>query len=258
MMVEMVDHDMIETGIPKLDELLDGGIQKGFTMAISSIPGTNIEIIMKQIASEGAPVYISTEETKDEIISTMNDFSWDSSEIKFEDIAQKNLDHILEGENKRVSIHQQRSRNLIKELIEAGSQGLPPMTRGEDDYLAILSQILRENASRKIIINSLDFFLDQHRVSDVIRSLKAGKMGVFLGKGVLIFTYTRDIHDTTVERQLELLADCLIELDVVRKGSTMERILSVKKMRNLGKKIGAARYDINEKGFTLEEIDRIL
>ena len=95
LMVEMVKSNMMSTGISKFDELLGGGIQKGFTMAISSIPGTNIEIIIKQIASIDHPTYITTYETKEEIISTMNDFSWDSSQIYFEDIARKKLDHIL-------------------------------------------------------------------------------------------------------------------------------------------------------------------
>jgi len=257
-MTEMNENTMMSTGIKKLDELLGGGIQKGFTMAISSIPGTNIEIIIKQIASLGETVYITTNETKDEVISTMDEFSWDNSTIEFVDIAQKNLDHILEGENKRVSIYQQRSKNLIKDLIQAGSQGLPPLKMSEDDYLAIFSQILREKSSHKIIVNSLDFFLQQYHPDDVLRTLKAGKVNIFQNKGVLFFTFTRGIHETVVERQIELLADSVIDLDVVKKGSSLERILSVIKMRNIGKRIGTARYDIDENGFTLEEIERIL
>lgn len=255
---EMNEQTMMSTGISKLDELLGGGIQRGFTMAISSIPGTNIEIIIKQIASIDQPVYVTTNETKDEVISTMNEFSWDSSNIEFIDIAQKNLEHILDGENKRVSIHQQRSKNLIKELIQAGSQGLPSSKIGETDYLAILSQVLREQSSKKIIVNSLDFFFEQYNADDVLRTLKAGKVNIFQNNGVLFFTFTRGIHDTVIERQIELLADSVIDLDVVKKGSSLERILSVMKMRNIGKRIGTARYDIDEKGFTLEEIERIL
>jgi len=258
LMVEMVKAKMMSTGISKFDELLGGGIQKGFTMAISSIPGTNIEIIIKQIASIDNPIYITTDETKEEIISTMNEFSWDNSHIDFEDIARKKLDHILKGENKRVSIHHQRSKNLIKDLIQAGSQGLPYSRHGEEDYLAILSHILQDRSDQKIIINSLDFFLEQNNVDDVLQSLKAGKANIFQEKGILFFTFTRGIHETVIERQMELLADCVIELDVVKKGSSLERILSVKKLRNLGKKIGTARYDIDENGFTLEEIERIL
>jgi KaiC/GvpD/RAD55 family RecA-like ATPase len=259
LMVDMLSQkNMISTGIPKLDELLGGGIQKGFTVGISSIPGTNIEIIMKQIASTDKPVFITTNETKDEIISTMDEFSWNSGSIDFEDIARINLDQILKGENRRVSIQNHRSKKLIKELIQAGSQGTPELKRREDDYLAILSNILREKSARKIIINSLDFFLEQYNTEDVLRSLKAGKVNIFQEKGALFFTYTRGIHDLIVERQIELLADCVIELDVVKHGSSLERILSIKKMRNLTKKIGSARYDIDDNGFTLEEIDRIL
>jgi len=258
LIVEMEKREFVSTGIEKLDTLLGGGLQKGFTTAISSVPGTNIEVISKQFATTDDPLFITTNETTDEIIAAMKEFSWDTSNITFEDIAQKNLDKILRGESKRVSIHQQRSRTMIKDLIKAGSEGLPPMSHEQEDYLAVLSNILRLNASKKIIINSLDFFFENYELHDVLRTLKAGKVNIIKQKGSLILFFTRGIHDIIVERQIELLADCVLELDVIKKGSSFDRILSVKKIRNVARKIGTARYDIDEKGFTIEEIDRIL
>lgn len=258
LIVEMDKREFISTGIPKLDALLGGGIQKGFTTVFSSVPGTNIDIISKQFASSDNPVYITTDETKDDIINAMDEFSWDSSSIEFIDIAQKNLNHILKDETKRVSVYHQRSKEMLKDLIKAGSEGLPSMTREEEDYLSILFQTLRENGGRKIIVNSLDFFLENYEYAEVLRTLKAGKANVAQEKGVLILVFTRGIHDVVVERQIELLADCVLELDVIKQGSSFERVLSVKKIRNFAKKIGTASYDIDEHGFTIEEIERIL
>ena len=48
------------------------------------------------------------------------------------------------------------------------------------------------------------------------------------------------------------------ELQVLQKGSTFERFLSVRKMRNYAKKIGIARYTIDDSGFVLEMIERIM
>jgi len=258
LIVEMDKKEFVSTGIEKLDKLLGGGLQRGFTTAISSVPGTNIEVISKQFASTDDPIFITTNETKNEIISTMHEFEWDTDNIIFEDIAQKNLDEIIQGESKRVSVHQQRSRTMIKELIKAGSEGLPPMNRAREDYLAVLSNRLRVDSSKKIIINSLDFFLENYHLHDVLQTLKAGKVNIIRNNGALILFFTRGIHDIIIERQIELLADCVLELDVIKKGSAFDRILSVKKIRNVAKKIGTARYDIDENGFTIEEIDRIL
>ena len=253
-----MQREFISTGIQKLDELLGGGLQKGFTTLISAVPGTNIEIFTKQLATSDEPVYITTDETKDEIIDTMQSFSWDTTQVVFEDIAQKHLDYVREGESKRISIHQQRSRRKIKELIQEASQGIPSQHSGEVDYLAILSRNFQDNASKKIILNNLDFFLERYNVKDVIHTVKAGKINVAQCQGALILILTRGIFGTQIERNIESLADCILELDVVRKGTSFERLLSVKKIRNFAKKIGTARYEITDQGLILENIERIL
>ena len=89
-------------------------------------------------------------------------------------------------------------------------------------------------------------------------AIKSGKVNIAENKGVLIIIMTRGIHGEVIERQLESLADSVIDLYVIQKGSNFERILSVKKIRNFAKKIGTARYDINDNGFVLENIERIL
>jgi KaiC/GvpD/RAD55 family RecA-like ATPase len=254
----MNEKEFISTGIPKLDELLGGGILRGSTMLLSGIPGSNIELITKQFASDGDVLYVTTDESKEEISSTMNQFSWDTSQITFEDIAYKHLKYTYEGETKRVSIYQQRSKQKIKELIKIGSEGLPPLKQGEEDYLAILSENLRSNPSKKIILSTIDFFFSTYRPNDVLKVLKSGKVNISENKGTLIIIMTRGIHGDVIERQLEYIADSVIDLYIVQKGSTFERILSVKKIRNFAKKIGTARYDINDTGFILENIERIL
>lgn len=253
-----MQREFMSTGIQKLDDLLGGGLQRGFTTLISAIPGTNIEIFTKQLATTDDPIYITTEETTHEIIDTMHSFSWQTDQITFEDIAQRHLDFVREGESRRISVHQQRSRMKIKELIEQGSQGVPSQHTGEEDYLAVLSHHFLEHGTKKIIVNNLDFFLERYPMNDVLYTMKAGKINVSQQRGALIIILTRGIHGTQIERNLESLADCILELDVVRKGTSFERLLSVKKIRNYAKKIGTARYEITDRGLILENIERIL
>ena len=65
-------------------------------------------------------------------------------------------------------------------------------------------------------------------------------------------------HGRQAGMKMEGIADCVLELQVLQKGSTFERFLSVKKMRNYAKKIGIARYAIDSDGFILEMIERIM
>ena len=254
----MIDSELISTGIEKLDELLEGGIPKGFTILILGTPGSSIEILSKQLATAGSTVYFTTEETKDEAVKTMDRFGWNHKNIDFIDIASKYSQNVLKGEQKRVSVYEQRSKLKLKELIEIGSSGVQPVVKGEEDFLAILSNKSKSATGKKIVINSLDFFLSQYSQDEVIRTIYAAKISNLKNKGALFIIMTRGIHGDLFERKMEGLADCVLELEVLQKGSTFERFLAVKKMKNYAKKIGIARYVIDSDGFVLEMIERIM
>lgn len=254
----MTDEEFVSTGIEKLDKLLEGGILKGFTTIIMGTPGSSIEILSKQLASTGNALYFTTEETEEEIINTMSRFGWDHSGVEFVDIASKYSQSVIKGEQKRVSVYEQRSKLKLKELIEIGSSGMPPTTKGDEDFLAILSNRIKSATCEKIIVNSLDFFLSQFSQEEVIRTIHASKISNLQHKGALFVIMTRGIHGDIFERKMEGIADCVLELEVLQKGSTFERFLAVKKMRNYAKKIGIARYVIDSDGFVLEMIERIM
>ncbi|MBU0498102.1 MAG: hypothetical protein KKC68_06370, partial [Candidatus Thermoplasmatota archaeon] len=159
----------------------------------------------------------------------------------------------------RVSIYEQRSKLKLKELIELGSVGMPSTVTGEEDFLAVVSNTIKNiEAGHIIIINTLDFFLSQYTQEDVLKTIYASKINNLKKQGVLMFVMTKGIHGELFERKMEGLADCVLELDVIQKGSNFERFLSVKKMRNFAKKIGIARYVIDDSGFVLEMIERIM
>ena len=146
----------------------------------------------------------------------------------------------------------------MKELIEIGSTATPSIASGGEDYLAVLSNRTKDEGYTKIIINSLDFFLSQYNQEDVLKTIYAAKISNLKNKGALFIVMTKGIHGDLFEKKMESLADCVLELNVIQKGSVFERFLSVKKMRNYAKKIGIARYVIDDSGFVLEMIERIM
>jgi KaiC/GvpD/RAD55 family RecA-like ATPase len=249
----------ISTGIDKLDRLLEGGIPSGFTVVLLGSPGSSTEIIVNQIASCGSVTYITTEETNQEILDTINRFKWPVPDIDFVDISEKYYTNVLLGEQKRVSIYEQRSKLKLKELIEIGSTAMPSTSTASEDFLAVLSNRTKNVPEKRIIIiNSLDFFLSQYNQEEVLRTIYAIKVNNLKNKGALLIVMTKGVHGDLFERKMEGLADAVLELDVIQKGSSFERYLSVKKMRNYAKKIGIARYVIDDSGFVLEMIERIM
>ena len=256
--IKMTANEFISTGIERLDNLLEGGILKGFTTLILGSPGSSIEILSKQLATTDNVLYITTDETNEEIIETMDRFGWDSSKIDFIDIASKYSQNILSGERKRVNIHERRSKLKLKELIKEGSSGMPDQAKDKEDFLAVMSDKIRSTYSEKIIINSLDFFLGRYSQEEVLKTLHAAKIDNIQKKGALYIIMTKGIYGDVFEKKMESIADCVIELEVSQKGSTFERLLAVTKVRNYAKKIGMARYVIDNDGFVLETIERII
>jgi KaiC/GvpD/RAD55 family RecA-like ATPase len=254
----MTKEEFISTGIEKLDKMLEGGTPTGYTILILGSPGSSVEILCKQLATTGEVLYITTEETEDELNDTMERFGWGKPNIEIIDIASKYSEAILHGEQKRVSVYQQRSKEKLKELIELGRQGMSNLVRSAEDFLAIVSNGVKNTEYEKIIINSLDFFLGQYSQEEVLRTIHAAKICNLQNKGVLFMVMTKGIHGDIFERKMEGIADGVLELEVIQKGSAFERFLAVKKMKNYAKKIGIARYAIDSDGFVLEMIERIM
>lgn len=254
----MLKEEFIGTGIEKLDKLLEGGTPKGYTILILGNPGSNIEILSKQLATNGNTLYFTTDENEEEIKETMQRFGWIKNDIEVIDIASQYSKSLLSVEEKRIDAYEQRSKVKIKELIEISSSNLPPITRNYEDFLAVLSNKIKTTEKQKIIINSLDFFLNNYTQDEVIRTIHAAKISNIKNKGVLYIIMTSGIHGDIAERRMENLADCVLELELIQKGSTFDRFLAVKKMKNYAKKIGIARYSVDTDGFVLEMIERIM
>ncbi len=79
--------DKIETGIPGLDEMLDGGLIPGRTYVVSGASGTGKTILCMQFLLEGANhgervLYIALDEPPNEVKRNMTNLGWDLSLIQ--------------------------------------------------------------------------------------------------------------------------------------------------------------------------------
>ena len=253
-----MSNNYISTGIENLDKLLEGGIQKGFATLILGPPGSSIEILGKQIASTQNVLYITTDETQQEVTETMSRFSWNFSDINFVDISTLFSQQILKGIGRPVNSYEQQNKSMIKELIKQGSSNKSPESNRKTDFLGFILDSIKKSKNEKIILNSLDFLFGEYPQEKVLRILKEIKIQNNENKSVIFLLLTKGIYDEILENKIEGMSDCVIELEVLQKGSTFERFLTVKKLRNFAKKIGIARYVVETNGFVLETVERIM
>ncbi len=110
--------ERLSTGVPTLDALIEGGIPRGFFIAVVGEPGTGktilcIHYIAKGIEDGDLNIYVTTEESKESIINQASQFN-----IDFESAIKKRrlilIDALMGGEG------EWSLRNLTPdELVEA-------------------------------------------------------------------------------------------------------------------------------------------
>ena len=77
--------ERLSTGVPALDKMLAGGIPRGFSVAVTGEPGTGktillcIHFIAQGIADGDKCIYVTTEESRESIITQAGQFGFDFS-----------------------------------------------------------------------------------------------------------------------------------------------------------------------------------
>lgn len=254
----MIEFDT--TGIDALDLFLQGGLPRGYTTLLLAPAGGGSEIFSKQFASggDGRTVYFSTDETETEVDAAVADGGWPWKGVEVVDIQTAFARMMLEEQGPE----EDRSGFDPRQLVEGTTSKDIWAHRGarkSDDYLGWLIDPFESGARpSRMVINSLDFFLSLYpleKVAAVLTALKAANSRV---GGQLLLVLAKGAHGEKAERRLELLADCLIELEVNRRGTTFERFFLVKKVKNRPNSVGVSTYDLTTSGFTLETLERIV
>ncbi len=253
----------IPTGIGPLDHFLGGGLPAGYTALLLAPPGSGAEIFAKQFAAGAAPsVYLSTDEPEAEVHSTAASAGWDFDDVQVEDLhagfAQAMLD-----QDERAARHALSGRARLPgaDLLACDGSDLLPR-RGaiaDTDFLGRALGLYRDGSSpNRLVINSLDFFFSLYSVDRVLRAMNVLKANNSTADGQILWVLAKGAHGPEVERRVELLSDCVLELEMHRKGTSFERYFMVRKIKNRSHGIGVSTYEIGRGGFRMETLERIV
>jgi len=114
--------ERVSTGIPELDRLLRGGIPKNFIVAVTGEPGTGKTILLLHFIAKGLEIgekciYITTEESRESIITQASQFNWDFRKA----IDQGKLvivDALLKPTEDEYSLRRLDVEELVNKIIE--------------------------------------------------------------------------------------------------------------------------------------------
>lgn len=275
--------DGVSTGLAALDTFLKGGLPKGFTTLLLAPVGSGSEIFAKQFAQGHARergLFVTTDESANEVDGAVRAAKWDFSGVQIVDLQSDFAEAMMEAQQKQMDkpresgaapvrrsfdprdlVEGTSSNDLLKRPTPGwGSGDLPaPAVTSRTDYLGrLLEPYSKLRTPDRVVIHSLDFFLNLYPVDQVVSALTALKAANSKNGGLLLLVLSKGAHGATTERRMELLADCLIELEVTRKGTTFERFFMVKKVKNRTVGIGVSTYEVKPDGFQLETLERIV
>jgi len=118
-----VKIERLSTGIPELDKMLDGGVPRGFFVAVTGEPGTGKTILCLHFIWQGVKdgdkcIYVTTEESRDSIIRQAAQFKMDFSSA----ISSGNLiviDALLSATSDPWCLKTLDIEELVSKVIEA-------------------------------------------------------------------------------------------------------------------------------------------
>ena len=239
---------VVSTGITALDKALMNGLPKGSTVLVTGPPGSGTELIAKQFAGAGVRdenvVYFTTTERDEDVTATMKDFGW-TADIEIVNIGNLYYESVL-ARKLQVSRYRQEGISVKDLRAESGRDPSPSV-----NFLTSLTYyVSKRKPPFRIVVDSLDFFLEYYAHADVLSALRTIKAHTQHEEGVALLTMLSGVYDTRTQSGVEEIVDCIVELERVRHENEFRRYLIIRKVRNHPEKTGLYEYTITDKGIT--------
>ncbi len=218
--------ERVKTGIPGLDEMLNGGIPKGHSVAVIGSFGTGKTTFAMQFINEGLSngercIFLSLEEDEDSIYESASVFGWDFKRYVEED---KLLVIKLDPEDAKSSV--ERLQSDIPEMItEFNAQ------RISVDSISLITMLYETEEERRKALFSFS------------KSVKESG-------ATSLFTAEVDPRNPTVSRDglVEYVVDGVILLRFVEDRNLMRPRIRVLKMRRTAHTREEKEYEITDHG----------
>jgi KaiC/GvpD/RAD55 family RecA-like ATPase len=234
-------------GIPALDEQLGGGIQKGSTVLVMGTPGSGTEFFAKQFASAGQETvtYFTSTERDEDVLGVMREYGW-RTDLKIVNVGTKYYESVL-AKKLEVSRFRQEGITLgdIRRFRDEDSAK-------EENFLTFLSYEISKLAPPfRVVINSLDFFLENYESPEVLMAMRTIKAHTQHSESVTLMTMLKGVHDSRIQSSIEDLADVILELEHDKQGSEFKKFIIVQKVRNRPVMVGIIPTTFDKTGIRL-------
>lgn len=264
--------ERIKTGIPGLDELIDGGVPKGFNVLIVGQPGAGKTILGLQYLYNGSIVgengiYVALDSSEDVVRKQADQFGWNLSSLEKEgklkllkiplDKPKVNLFDMLEEEVKELNAKRLVFDSLADFAINIDQFAIPLSFQGEETFGSEeeRERIKKDKKYRYEVLPTLDqdpkgraFYRGSSRMR--ISYLVINKLSM-LGTTNLVITDSSEGERKTIDGISEFVCDGVLRLHAVE-GEDLNT-LNISKMRLTKPKRGIFNFSIGTNGISVSK-----
>jgi len=219
--------ERVSTGIPGLDQLIQGGFIERSSNLITGVAGTGKTIFCAQFLWQGLQegdkcMFITFEEKPDKIRGVFSDFGWDFEQYEARDDLRINY----------------------KDPFDAS---------GGEDFFRFRSELEDYDVDRIALDSTSILSLYYEQPYDIRRNLfKLVEMLSNAGATSVLTTEAPEGEDKLTRYGVEeYLVDAVIKLDILSMGSGSSRSLSVRKMRRTKHKTKSHGLQITQEGLKI-------
>jgi len=216
----IMSMERLSTGIPSFDKLIQGGIPRGFFVAVVGEPGTGKTIFCQHFIAQGIKegdinIYVTTEESRESIIRQAYQFGWDFRKA-IENGKLIIIDALMGRHDDPWSIRELNVEELVNKVIEAKRQlgygrarlvidsmsafwlDKPAMARRYSYYIKrVLSRwdFTALLTSQYAVTTSLGFGFGIEHIADGIIRFRRAVVGGILKRYVIVEKMRQTDHD---------------------------------------------------------------
>lgn len=214
--------ERISSGIPGLDDLIEGGLEKESIVLMVGSPGTGKTTLALQFLYNGAVqfkepgVFITFAESRQSLFEHASPFGW-----KLEELEQKNLLRVLQFKPHQVGRVLSEGGGAIRDEIKA----LNAKRLALDSVSAYMLLFKEEYQKRENVVKFFDLLKEWHLTALIISEMPA-------------------VLSQTQEASIAFLSDGIIALYYSRKPGSEERMHSIEVLKMRGTRHSAKPFPI--------------
>lgn len=233
-----------KTGINSLDTQLGGGLSSGSVVLLLEEPGAGADIFSLHVAIEGIKnnervLYVTTDDTVEELKESIGLYFDVSSELisKIDIIDLVSTRMGLSTEEDTAKAYLKRTRY--------------------DTLSGLKTSIQNENYDR-IIINNITYFFTHYETEEVFKLVEDFAAVSKQDESIFFMLMTKGMFDQQTEVAMKHAGDGVIEFNMREIEDEVQRRLKILKLKRALVPKTVLRYDLTNKGFSMESVMRVL